>query len=68
MESLINIEFFVCVGKWTISQQTLVSSIDVPLSPKINSFKIIGKIKNITSTVSKRVQNIVGAMAMYKIT
>ena len=39
VESLINIEFFVCVGKWTISQQTLVYSIDVPLSPKINSFE-----------------------------
>ena len=36
VESLINMEFFVCVCKWTISQQTLVWSIDVPLSPKIN--------------------------------
>lgn len=39
VESLINIEFFVCVRKWTISQQTLVYSIDVPLSPKINSLE-----------------------------
>ena len=47
MESLINIEFFVCVGKWTISQQTLVYSIDVPLSSKINSFEMADKLQMI---------------------
>ena len=47
VESLINIEFFVCVGKWTISQQTLVYSIDVPLSPKINSFEMADKLQMI---------------------
>ena len=63
MESLINIEFFVCVGKWTISQQTLVYSIDVPLSPKINSFEMADKLQMIQNIWSAR-----ATTAMDKIT